>query len=266
MRRHWSESVIRWAAWLLLSFLVLPALVAIPVSLTPETYLSLPRDGISLRHFHTLATSPEWLASFAQSFIVALASAALATAAGTLCAIGLWRLSSPLGEAMRAVLLLPLIVPSIISALAFYRLCVWFDLIDTWTGLILAHAILASPMVLITVSASLSNFDPRLEQASRSLGASNATTIRRVILPSIKPGVAAGAILSFILSWDEIVVALFITKFDVFTLPRRLWNGMRENTDPTVAAATVVLILITIVLFAVYALVAGRRTTAAAAE
>ena len=117
-------------------------------------------------------------------------------------------------EVVRAFLLLPLIVPPIISAMAFYRWWVPLGLIDSYLGIILAHAILAVPLVLITVSASLANFDLRLEQASRSLGASLSTTLRRVILPSIRPGILAGAVFAFILSWDEIVVTLFISKFD----------------------------------------------------
>ena len=98
----------------------------------------------------------------------------------------------------------------------------------------------------------------------RNARASLATTVRRVILPVIRPGILAGAVFAFILSWDEIVVTLFISKFSVFTLPRRLWNGMRENTDPTVAAAAVVLICITVIALLVYALISRRRATAEA--
>ena len=142
--------------------------------------------------------------------------------------------------------------------MAFYRLFVPLGLIDSYLGLILAHTVLAAPLVLITVSASLAGFDPRLEQASRNLGASSMTTLLRVILPSIRPGVLAGAVFAFIVSWDEIVVTLFLSKFNVYTLPRRMWNGIRENTDPTVAAAAVVLIGITIIAFLIWALVQRR--------
>lgn len=247
------------AAWTILLILVIPSLVAFPVALTSKTYLSLPWDGVSLQHFRNLFTSQEWLTSFVQSLVIAIFSSAFATAIGTLAAIGLWRMASRFGEMLRAFLLLPLMVPPIISAMAFYRWWVPLGLIDSYLGIILAHTILAIPMVLITVSASLANFDPRLEQASRSLGAPLATTIRRIILPSISPGMLAGAVFAFILSWDEIVVTLFISKFDVFTLPRRLWNGMRENTDPTVAAAAVVLICITLVALVAHSLFARRR-------
>jgi putative spermidine/putrescine transport system permease protein len=251
-------------AWALLGFLVLPALVALPVSLTPKRYLSLPDGSISFEHYADLLTSGDWLSSAAQSFVIALAAATLSTAAGTLCAISLWRTASRSSEMIRAFLLMPLIIPPIISAMAFYRAWVRLGLLDSYTGVILAHAILAAPVVLLTVSASLAHFDPRLEQASRSLGASLATTVRRVILPGIRPGVLAGAIFAFILSWDEVVVALFIARFRIFTLPRRMWDGIRENTDPAVAAAAVILIAITslAMLFAVWFMRRGREESA----
>lgn len=259
MRPGFFSRFNRIGAWVLLLFLVTPALIAIPVSLTPKRFLSMPQGEYSLRHFAKLFSSAEWLSSFFQSAVVGLSTAALATVLGTLCAIGLWRISSRYSEVVRAFLLLPLILPQIISAMAFYRLWVPLGLLDTYPGVILAHTILAAPLVLITVSANLANFDPRLEQASRNLGASNWVTLRRVILPSIKPGIFAGALFAFILSWDEIVVTLFVTKFTIFTLPRRMWNGIRENTDPTVAAAAVVLIVITLIAFAVFAVLSRRR-------
>lgn len=251
--------LVKSGAWVFLAFLVLPALIAIPVSLTPKRFLSFPKDSISLRHFEKLFTSPDWLSSFYQSAVIATSTAVFATILGTLCAIGLWRVTSKYSEMVRAFLLLPLIVPQIISAMAFYRLWIPLGLLDSYLGLILAHTILATPMVLITVSAALANFDPKLEQASRNMGANGWTTMHRVILPSIKPGVLAGALFAFILSWDEIVVTLFISKFNVYTLPRRMWNGIRENTDPTVAAAAVILIAITIIAFAVSVILSNRK-------
>ncbi len=253
---------LRIVTWAILLYLVAPAIVAIPVSFTPDNFLSMPNGEFSLQHYEDLFGSGDWMASFAQSALIAAVSAVLATTLGTLGAIGLWRISSQASEVVRAILLLPLIVPSIISAMAFYRILVKLGLLDTYTGVILAHTLLAAPMVIITVSAALANFDPRLEQASRSLGAPMGTTLRRVILPSIRPGIIAGAVFAFILSWDEIVVALFVTKFDVFTLPRRIWNGIRENTDPTVAAAAVVLIAFTLVALALVALVSRRQSAA----
>jgi putative spermidine/putrescine transport system permease protein len=249
-------------AWSLLVFLVAPALIAIPVSLTSQNYLSLPWDGLSLQYYREVFTSPDWMSSFFQSLMIGLTSAALATDMGTLAAVGLWRLSSRWGEVLRGFLLLPLVIPPIIAAMAFYRLYVPLRLIDTYTGLILAHAVLASPLVLITVGASLAGFDRRLEQASRNLGASASQTLWRVILPQVRPGVISGAVFAFIASWDEIVVTLFLSKFSVYTLPRRMWNGIRENTDPAVAAAAVVLLGVTFAAFLIWALLQRRARRA----
>lgn len=259
-----ANRINRVIAWCLLVFLVAPALVAIPVSLTSRNYLSLPWDGLSLKYYREVFTSPDWISSFAQSMLIGLTSAALASAIGTLAAVGLWRLASRWGEVVRGILLLPLVIPPIIAAMAFYRLYVPLGLIDSYIGLILAHAVLAAPLVLITVSASLAGFDRRLEQASRNLGASAAQTLWRVIIPSIRPGVISGAVFAFIASWDEIVVTLFLSKFTVYTLPRRMWNGIRENTDPAVAAAAVVLLGVTLAAFLIWGIAqrrARRHTT-----
>lgn len=257
-----AARVNRIIAWSLLVFLVAPALIAIPVSLTSQNYLSLPWDGLSLQYYREVFTSPDWVSSFFQSTVIGLTSAALATVTGTLAAVGLWRLSSRWGEILRGVLLLPLVIPPIIAAMAFYRLFVPLGLIDTYPGLILAHAVLSAPLVLITVGASLASFDRRLEQASRNLGASASQTLWRVILPQIRPGVISGAVFAFISSWDEIVVTLFLSKFSVYTLPRRMWNGIRENTDPAVAAAAVVLLGITFAAFLIWALLQRRARRA----
>ena len=251
-------------AWSLLVFLVAPALVAVPVSLTSQNYLSLPWDGLSLQYYREVFTSPDWMSSFFQSTVIGLTSATLATVMGTLAAVGLWRLSSRWGEVLRGFLLLPLVIPPIIAAMAFYRLYVPLRLIDTYLGLILAHAVLAAPLVLITVGASLAGFDRRLEQASRNLGASSSQTLWRVILPQVRPGVISGAVFAFIASWDEIVVTLFLSKFSVYTLPRRMWNGIRENTDPAVAAAAVVLLGVTFAAFLIWALLQRRARRARA--
>ena len=189
---------------------MLPTLVAIPVSLTPERYLSLPKGGISFEHYAEFFGDPSWRGSLGQSLAIGLAVTLLATGIGTLAAVALWRLSSWLAEGVRLLALAPMIVPPIVSALAFYRAWAGLGLLDTFTGVTVAHTLLALPYVLITVSAALATIDLRQEQASRSLGASLWQTIRWVILPQIMPGVATGAVFAFIVSWDEIVVTLFI--------------------------------------------------------
>src|SRR3954468_5221299 len=172
----------------------------------------------------------------------------IAVTAGTLCAIGCWRIGRRSTELVRALMLLPLIIPAIVYAIGLYR---WFgtlDLLDRFLGVTLAHGVTGIPYVVITVSTALAAFDPRLEQAARGMGASLGQTLRWVILPRIMPGIASGAIFAFIHSWDELIMVLFIASRQVFTLPRKIWDGINENLDPTMAAVAVLLILFTILL------------------
>ncbi len=234
------------AAWLLMLFLVLPIFVVIPVSFSPERFLSMPQGELSLRHYRELVDDPTWGRSIRDSFVVALAASGIAIVLGTACAIGCWRLATRFTESVRVFMLTPMIVPPIVHALGMHRVWVELGLIDTLAGLILAHAMKGMPFVVISVSAVLANFDLRLEQAARSLGASPLTAVRLTILPNIWPGVLAGGVFAFAISWDEIVVALFLTQRGVYTLPRRIWDGIQDNISPTVAAIGVILVLATI--------------------
>jgi len=235
-------------AWLTAMYLVLPILIVIPVALTDQRYLSLPQEGISFRHFATVLTSPEWLGSIWQSFTIALAATALAVTAGTLCAIGCWRISRRSTDLIRVLMLLPLIIPSIVYAIGLYRYFGPLGLLDRFLGVVIAHGVTGIPYVVITVSTALAGFDPRLEQAARGMGASLPQTLRWVILPRIMPGIVSGAIFAFIHSWDELVMVLFIASREVFTLPRRIWDGINENLDPAMAAVAVLLIVFTLLL------------------
>jgi putative spermidine/putrescine transport system permease protein len=235
-------------AWLVALYLVLPIGIILPVSLTDQRFLSLPQEGLSLRHYATVLTSPDWLGSIAQSFSIAVASTILAVAAGTFCAIGCWRISRRATDLIRALMLLPIIIPSIVYAIGLYRYFAGLGLLDRFAGVAIAHGVTGIPYVVITVSTALAAFDPRLEQAARGMGASLWQTLRWVILPRIAPGIASGAIFAFIHSWDELVIVLFIASRDVFTLPRRIWDGINENLDPAMAAVAVLLIVFTVLL------------------
>ncbi|MFN6956839.1 MAG: ABC transporter permease, partial [Acetobacteraceae bacterium] len=217
-------------------------------ALTDQRFLSLPYERISFQHFRTVLTSPEWLGSIWQSFTIAVAATVLSVVAGTLCAIGCWRISRRATEMVRVLMLLPLIIPSIVYAIGLYRYFGALDLLDRFLGVVIAHGVTGIPYVVITVSTALAAFDPRLEQAARGMGASLSQTLRWVILPRIAPGIFSGAIFAFIHSWDELVMVLFIASRDVFTLPRRIWDGINENLDPAMAAVAVLLILFTLLL------------------
>jgi putative spermidine/putrescine transport system permease protein len=245
---HGAGPVGRGLAWVTALYLVLPILIVLPVALTDQRFLSLPKEALSLQHFRTVLTSPEWLGSIWQSFTIALAATVLSVVAGTLCAIGCWRISRRATDLIRLLMLLPLIIPSIVYAIGLYRYFGPLGLLDRFMGVVIAHGVTGIPYVVITVSTALAAFDPRLEQAARGMGASLSQTLRWVILPRIMPGIVSGAIFAFIHSWDELVLVLFIASRDVFTLPRRIWDGINENLDPAMAAVAVLLILFTLLL------------------
>ena len=239
------------STWAVLLFLMLPTLVAVPVSLTPERFISLPSGTLSLVHYRELFSDPAWRSAVAQSLIVGAATTVLSVTLGGLAAVGLWRLASPLGEMARILALAPLIVPPVVSALALYRLFARLGLLDTFAGVIVAHTLLAAPFVVISTAASLANIDRRQEQASRSLGGSAVQTLWWVILPQARAGLLTGAVFAFLTSWDEIVVTLFVASRTVYTLPRKMWDGLNERVDPTIAAAATVLFVLTLLVVAV---------------
>ncbi len=246
-------------AWAVALYLVLPISIILPVSLTDQRFLSLPQETLSLRHFGTVLSSPEWLASIWQSFLIAVAATLISVVAGTLCAIGCWRISRRSTELIRALMLLPIIIPSIVYAIGLYRYFARLNLLDSFLGVAIAHGVTGIPYVVITVSTALAAFDPRLEQAARGRGASLGQTLRWVILPRIAPGIVSGAIFAFIHSWDELVVVLFIASRDVFTLPRRIWDGINENLDPAMAAVAVLLVVFTVLLLLLDLVLRARR-------
>jgi putative spermidine/putrescine transport system permease protein len=237
-----ASRLVRGACWAVLLFLILPITVVIPLSLTDQRYLSLPKQGLSLQHYADLLHSAAWQSSILQSFEVAVLSAAIATVAGTLCAIGCWRVGSRWTQGIRALMLVPLVVPLIVYALGLYRVYAKLGLLDTVTGVVLAHAVTGMPYVVVLVSTALSGMDLRLEMAARSLGAGAWQVIGRVLLPLLRPAVLSGALFAFIHSWDELVLVLFIAGRRVFTLPRRMWDGINDNLDPTLAAVAVLLV------------------------
>ena len=246
MGARWPKGVLMALAWIIVLFLLLPSFLVIPVSLTDTDYLAMPEQGLSLRWWHALFTSPEWTIGFLQSLGIGLASTAIAVVAGTLCAIGCWRVKNRWSGIVRALILVPMIVPTIVYALGLFKAFAPLGLLDTFTGVILAHASLGIPYPAITVGAALVGFDGRLEQAARNLGASGFQTLRMVTLPNLWPGILSGAVFAFVVSWDELVVVLFIAGRRVHTLPRQIWSGVQENLDPTIAAVATLLIGVTL--------------------
>lgn len=243
---------------LILFFLVAPILVVFPLSLSSGELLVLPPPGYSLRWYEDFFTSSRWLLATWNSFVVGIATMILATVLGTLAAFGLY-LGQFRGKALIiAILSLPMVTPIIVTAIAMYFALSMVGLGSTLIGLIIAHTVLSVPFVLLTVLATLQTFDQNLLRAAASLGATPQVAFRRVVLPLITPGVATGALFAFATSFDELVVALFIASPGQFTLPRQMFAGVREFLSPTIAAAAVLLILLSVLLLAVNEMIRQR--------
>jgi putative spermidine/putrescine transport system permease protein len=237
---------------LVLIFLIAPLLVIIPLSFNAEPYftftpkmLAFDPSGWSTRWYEELRNNPQWLLALKNSFMIAVLSTALATFLGTLAAIGLTRQHMPYRGFITALALSPMIVPVIIVAAGMqFVYGGWFGLAQTHLGLILAHATLGAPFVVVTMTATLAGFDRRLVQASQSLGASPLRTFWDVTLPLIAPGLAAGALFAFATSFDELVTVLFLGGPDQVTIPRQMWSGMNQQISPAVLSAATLLICV----------------------
>jgi len=242
-----------------LGFLLLPILVIIPLSFSDSSFLVYPIPAFSLKWYHNLFSSAEWGRAAKNSFIVAPAATLIATVLGTMAAVGLSRTQFAFKGLLMSVLIAPMVVPIVVVGVGTYLFFANIGLGDTYTALILVHAALGAPFVLTTVLATLQGFNHNLVRASLGLGASPLETFFRVTLPVIAPGVISGALFAFATSFDEVVVALFLAGPEQMTLPRQMFNGIRENISPTIAAVATLLILFTTSLLLVLEWLRGRR-------
>ncbi len=235
-------------------YLALPTLVVIPLSFSSSPFLTFPPPGWSLRWYENFFERSEWLVATQHSLVVATGVTVAATLLGTLAAIGLTRTKFRGSGLINAVLSTPLIVPAIIYAVGSYALFVQFGLVGSSFGLMVAHTALALPFVIVNVSASLRTMDGNVERAARSLGASLPRAFCTVVLRQIAPGVGAGALFAFLTSFNEVVLAIFVTSPDTKTLPVQMWSSIRLDLDPTIAAAATLLVGATCVIVIVAAL------------
>ncbi len=242
LERAWHYGL-RALVGLTLLFLILPILVIIPLSFNADSFLMYPMTGFSLRWYEEIFTSATWLRSITNSLIISPFATLLAMVFGTLAAIGLVRANFRGKALLTAVLISPMVVPVVIVAVAMYIAFAPLGLTGSYTGLILAHAVLGVPFVITTVSATLQGFDFNLVRAASSLGANPVTTFFKVTLPQVAPGVISGGLFAFATSFDEVVVTLFLASPEQATLPRQMFSGIRENISPAIAAVATILIL-----------------------
>jgi putative spermidine/putrescine transport system permease protein len=242
--------------------LVAPTLVVIPMSFSSARTFRFPPDGWSIRWYQELFTSPDWIASILNSLQVGIFVALFATVLGTAAAFGLTRLRPRWRGPLNGFLLSPMIVPHILVALVVFSAFLQVGLNGTLIGIILAHTAMALPFVVIAVTARLQGMDSRLSGVAASLGAGPVSTFRRVTLPLVLPGILSGAVLAFVTSLDEVVIALFLQAPGAITLPVQMFNSVTVQIDPTISAASslmVVLVSVPILLAQVVGARRGRR-------
>lgn len=235
-------------------YLVLPVFIVVPISFSDSQFLTFPTDSYSTRWYEELFHDSTWLESALASLRVALLSSLGATVLGVLAALALVRGRFPARTALMGVLLAPMIVPYVIVGLAAYVTFLELGLTQTTLGFVLVHLALGVPYVVINVTSGLLNVDTRLEMAARSLGAGPVTTFVKVTLPLILPSVLTGAFFAFIISWDEVVAAIFLSGPNLTTLPVQMWSGIRIQINPVVAAVSTLTLALSITAFAVLGL------------
>jgi putative spermidine/putrescine transport system permease protein len=234
-------------AILVLGFLALPILIIFPLALSPSSYLSFPPRGLSLQWVSRVAADSNWLQSLQVSLAVAAMTAVFALVLATLAALALTRADVPARRVVLALLLMPMILPGIITSIAVYFFMSKIGLAGSLIGMAIGHTILALPVAVIILSATMQGFDMRLEQAALSLGASRLTAFRRITLPLIAPGFASAAIFAFLSSFDELLMSLFLSGPGQQTLPVRIWSAVLFQLDPTIAAVSALLVLVSVV-------------------
>ncbi len=284
LERVWHYTYLVICALIFL-FLIAPILIVIPLSFNAEPYFTFTEKmlrfdptGYSLRWYDLLLTfgmvdpdvqrngawwldfwqNSAWMRAGKNSIIIGFFSTILATALGTLAALGLSRPEMPMRRIIMAVLISPMIVPIIITATGLFFFYSMTGLAGTYFGIVLAHATLGIPFVIITVTATLVGFDHSLTRAAASLGANPRTTFFKITMPLILPGVISGGLFAFVTSFDEVVVVLFVAGYDQQTIPRQMWNGIREQISPAILAVATILVVISIILLATIELLRRR--------
>jgi putative spermidine/putrescine transport system permease protein len=242
LERLWRVALILLCAMVLL-FLISPIIAIMPLSFNSEPYFTYPMPGLSMKWYQDFFTDPRWLDALKSSIFIALSATVLSMVLGTLAALGLARANFPYRAWVMAFLISPMIVPVVITAVGMYFFFAKLGLNNTYFGIILAHTALATPFVVITVTATLIGFDQSLNRAGASLGATPLTVFRKITFPLILPGMISGALFAFITSFDEVVVVLFIASPDQRTLPKQMFSGIREQISPTITAAATMLVI-----------------------
>lgn len=248
-------------------FLIAPLFVIFPLSFNAEEFLvfsdgmkRLDPDAFSLRWYVDMiyGTKNPWGAAAKNSFIIAIFATMGSIVLGTVAALGLSSRHMPYKGLIMAILISPMIVPLIISGVAIFFFIAKVGLAATHLGIIIAHIILGTPFVVITVTATLSGFDHSVTRAAASLGSNPVNTFMKITLPLILPGVISGGLFAFVTSFDEVVVVLFLAGLETTTIPIQMWTGLREQLSPTILAVATCLIVLSVLVLVTAELIRRR--------
>ncbi len=240
-------------------FLVLPVLIVLPLSFNSEPYFNYPMPGFSWRWYQNIVENEMWMVSAKNSIIVGLASTALAVTLGTLAALGLSKPSLPLKKLIVGILISPMIVPLVITGVGMYIFYAKYNLTGNLPGIIIAHTVIGTPFVLISVTAALAGFNLNIARAGQSLGATPTYVFFKITMPLIMPGIIYGGLLAFTSSLDELVVVMFLAGVEERTIPMQMWTGLREQLSPSVLAAATILVILLVGLLLAAELLRRRR-------
>ncbi|RWN91762.1 ABC transporter permease subunit [Mesorhizobium sp.] len=257
---RWSKVVGALFLALVMFYLLFPEILVVIMSFSAGKYLEFPPSGFSLQWYRSFFSDPSWYTAAWTSIQIGVVVAALSTVLGTLAAYGLSSTLPGLRSFLTMVILTPITFPVIVVGIATYLGLLKLGLLGTITGIVLAHTIAAIGYVVVIVSATLANFDPRLEQAAMSMRAGPFRTFMRVTLPLIRPGIIGGAVFAFLASFDEVVITSLIAGLSIRTLPLKMWEDIRHQIDPTIAAVATLLILLPLLILVIL-YVAGWRST-----
>ena len=240
--------IVKIIAVLIIAFLIFPVMIIIPMSFSSSQYLEFPPPGFSTQWYEKFFNNIMWTTALKNSIEVGVITTVLALVLGIMAAYGLYKADFKGKSAVTELFMMPMLVPGIIVGLAIYRFesqtrVFGLPLSGTMQGLVIAHTVLAIPFVIKTVLASLAGLNPNLELAAQSLGASKFKALIKVVFPCIKPAIFSGAMFAFATSFDEIVVTQFIAGVRVTTLPKKMWEGLKQQLDPTITAIAAILII-----------------------
>jgi len=235
-------------AVIVMVLLVVPTLIVVPMSFSDSQYLEFPPEVWSTRWYRHYFGSAEWMLATRTSFKVAFLTMIVATPVGVLAAYGLHASKIRFVRAAFVLMITPMMVPLVLVAIGAFYAYVQLKILYTITGLVLAHTVLALPLVVIVTGAALKGYDMAQEEAARSLGAPRWKAFLTVTLPQIRFAVITGALLAFLTSFDEVVVAMFISGGDNPTLTRNMFNALRDQIDPTIASISTIMVLVTTVM------------------